>query len=84
MAEKVAAQQRQLVGNAITKVLEAAGGVPGTILLGGEGSFLGRQVMGQLSLATDLVSLDDALGSPLATVAPAFAVAVLASEELIA
>ena len=66
------------------KVLATAAAVPDTILLSGEGSFLGRQVIGQLNLATDVVSLDDALGPSLATVAPAFAVAVLASEELIA
>jgi probable H4MPT-linked C1 transfer pathway protein len=84
MAEKVAAQQCQLVGDAIMKVLATAAAVPDTILLSGEGSFLGRQVIGQLNLATDVVSLDDALGPSLATVAPAFAVAVLASEELIA
>ena len=84
MAEEVAAQQRQLVRDAIMKVLGTAGDAPDTILLSGEGSFLGQQVIGQLELAANLVSLDDVLGPPLATVAPAFVVAVLASEELFA
>jgi len=82
MAETVAAKQRQLLGDAITKVLATAGGVPDTILLSGEGSFLGEQVIGELELATSLLALDDLLGPSLSRVAPALAVAVLAGEEV--
>lgn len=82
MAETVAAKQRQLLGDAITKVLATAGRVPDTILLSGEGSFLGEQVVAELELAASLLTLDDLLGPGLSRVAPALAVAVLAGEEV--
>ena len=68
--------------SAITKVLATAGRVPQTILLSGEGSFLGEQVVAELELAASLLTLDDLLGPGLSRVAPALAVAVLAGEEV--
>ncbi len=82
MAGKVVSELRQLIMQALEKVLATAGSNPGTILLSGEGSFLGRQVAEQVRLAANLLPLDDVLSPPEAAVAPAVAVAVLASEEV--
>ncbi|MDP7204634.1 MAG: hydantoinase/oxoprolinase family protein [Pirellulaceae bacterium] len=82
MAETVAAKQRQLLGDAITKVLATAGRIPDAIVLSGEGSFLGEQVVGELGLEASLFTLDALLGPGLSRVAPALAVAVLAGEEV--
>ena len=58
---------------------------PGRLLIATHNSGKLIELAGLLGdVPFDLVSLDDALGSPLATVAPAFAVAVLASEEVFA
>ena len=82
MAEWVAKELRQLILDALEQVLATAGSTAGTVLLSGEGSFLGRQVVEQSALAAEVVLLDDVLSPSEAAVAPAVAVAVLASEEV--
>ncbi len=82
MAGKVVSELRQLIMQALEKVLATAGSNPATILLSGEGSFLGRQVAEQLRLTANLLQLDDVLSPSEAAAAPAVAVAVLASEEV--
>ncbi|MFP6649657.1 MAG: hydantoinase/oxoprolinase family protein, partial [Pirellulaceae bacterium] len=82
MAGKVVSELRQLIVQALEKVLATAGAIPETILLSGEGSFLGRQVVEQARVTANLLQLDDLLSPPEAAVAPAVAVAVLASEEV--
>jgi probable H4MPT-linked C1 transfer pathway protein len=82
MAREVSKHQQRLIQNALERVFESAGQESGTLVLCGEGSFLGRQVAQHCRLAKEVVSLEDELGAGLAAVAPALAVAVLASEEV--
>lgn len=81
MAESVASRQASQIAAAIDQVVARMGEPPATIILSGEGEFLGRQAVQAAELAGTLVSLSDRLGRTISGCAPAHAVAVLAAED---
>lgn len=80
MAEAIAAAQRELLLAAANQVTTAAGAPPATVLISGQGEFLAREIATQIAPGARIVSLNERLGAQLSTVAPAYAVAVLAEE----
>ena len=64
---------------ALGKVLEAMGTRPTAVVISGSGEFLARRALAGLHLP--IVSLEEKMGSGLSTVAPAYALTVLAQED---
>ncbi len=81
LATTVAARQQRLVEHAIARVLSRQGAVE-RILLSGEGEFLARRAVARVLPGAAVISLSKLLGSRTSQVAPAHALAQLASERL--
>lgn len=80
-AETVKEAQLDLLSAAMEKVIATMENEPTTIVLSGEGEFLGRLLVDRLSTKMELVSLHETLGSEVSRVATAHALAVLARER---
>jgi len=55
---------------------------PATVVLSGQGEFLGRHVMDRVRASADVVSLAEKLGPEISRCAPAHALAVLYRESV--
>lgn len=77
MAEWCAARQSRLVARAAARVAAAAG-PPACIVLSGHGDCLARRALAELGWSTEHLPLQEAIGSDVARVAPAHAVARIA------
>jgi len=80
-AETIAAAQIAKISIAVRQVATCLDGDIGTIILSGEGEFLGRSVIERLFPSARTVSLNDELGAAASRVAPAYALAILVREE---
>ena len=78
--ELAAAQQAQLLAR-LRLVLDRLSTAPASIVLCGQGEFLARQVLQQVGLSAEVLSLSEQIGERSSRCAPAHAVAALAWEE---
>jgi len=80
-AEWVADQQAKRLAASIATVLSAGNGAIGRILISGHGDFLAEQALKQLGESLPATALAEHVGMVLSRSGPAYALAVLASEE---
>lgn len=80
-AQAIERAQLARLGIALQNVGRRLGSAPQTIILAGQGEFLARRLLVKSRWQPRVVSLAEELGGPLSEVAPAYAVAVLASEH---
>ncbi len=81
-AHAVKRGQMAKLGVAAQAVLRRMTGPPATVVLAGEGEFLGPELLARLRIEPDIVSLAEELGPLVSACAPAHALAVLAAETL--
>lgn len=79
-AQSLAKAQLALVTRGLSQVLANQTRRPQTIVVSGQGEFLARRAIAELSVNCPIVSLAEKLGPKVSRVAPAHALAVLASE----
>jgi probable H4MPT-linked C1 transfer pathway protein len=79
-AQSLAKAQLALVTRGLSQVLANQTRRPQTIVVSGQGEFLARRALAEMSLNTPVISLAERLGPKVSRVAPAHALAVLASE----
>jgi (4-(4-[2-(gamma-L-glutamylamino)ethyl]phenoxymethyl)furan-2-yl)methanamine synthase len=82
MAHAVAKAQLDEIVAAVHRVLARLPGPPQGVLLSGSGEFLARRAIQSMGPPPRVVSLTEELGETLSAVAPAHAVAALASETM--
>jgi len=80
-ARAVQAAQLDLLQRAAGRVIDRLPTPPSTIVLGGQGEFLARQLAERMKVDGKIVSLAKQLGAAASRCAPAHALAVLAREE---
>jgi len=81
-ARRCADAQTRLVARGVTRVASRLGGLPAAVVLSGHGEFLARRALDRVGWQGPLVSLGARLGSAIARVAPAHALALVALGEL--
>jgi probable H4MPT-linked C1 transfer pathway protein len=79
-AQSLAKAQLALITRGLSQVLANQTRRPQTIVISGQGEFLARRALNELSLNCPIISLGERLGPKISRVAPAHALAVLASE----
>lgn len=80
-AQAIAQAQRRLLVAALRSVVQRLPALPGTVVLSGQGEFLGRRLAEKVLGSAEIVSIEARLGSGVSRCAAAHAVAVLAAEE---
>jgi uncharacterized hydantoinase/oxoprolinase family protein len=79
-AQSLAKAQLALVTRGLSQVLAQQSRRPQAVVVSGQGEFLARRALAELNLNCPIVSLAEKLGPKVSRVAPAHALAVLASE----
>ncbi len=84
IARAIADAQLDQLAEAADRVISMLPERPTSVVLSGQGEFLGRRVLERLGLSTRIVSLAETLGPQVSSAAAAHAVAVLAAESAFA
>lgn len=79
-AQAIVTAQTHLIAGALTTVASRLPSPPVAVVLSGQGDFLARRALSQVSLSLKVLSLTQHLGAVAARCAPAHALAVLARE----
>ncbi|MEX0713337.1 MAG: hydantoinase/oxoprolinase family protein [Pirellulales bacterium] len=80
-ARRIAEDQLEGLCEAAGRLVRRMGSPPGTMIVCGQGEFLGRRLVERLGIVSSVVSLHETLGPILSRCAPAHALAVLARES---
>lgn len=84
IARAIAEAQLDQLAEAADRVISLLPERPASVVLSGQGEFLGRRILERLGLSTRIISLAETLGPSVSLAAAAHAVAVLAAESAFA